>query len=190
MDWYELADRAVERGALQKAGELAALLALASERGVRSVLEIGAKHGGASWAFAQIAEHVTAIDLVPATWATPGVHEIRGDSHSRSTSVAAHRGHGSPFDLILIDGDHTYEGVRQDFETYSSLLASDGIVAIHDILTPNLPRFDNCEVRRFWQEVKQRHSHTEIIDPVEQQWHGGSLPADAGGIGILYGVAA
>jgi hypothetical protein len=35
-------------------------------------------------------------------------------------------------DLLFIDGDHSYEGVKQDFELYSQILSENGIIMIHD----------------------------------------------------------
>ena len=35
-------------------------------------------------------------------------------------------------DLLFIDGDHSYEGVKLDFELYSKLLTERGVVLIHD----------------------------------------------------------
>jgi hypothetical protein len=35
-------------------------------------------------------------------------------------------------DYLHIDGDHSYEGVKKDFELYSTLLSDRGIVSIHD----------------------------------------------------------
>jgi len=35
-------------------------------------------------------------------------------------------------DLLFIDGDHSYEGVKTDFELYSKLLTVNGIIVIHD----------------------------------------------------------
>lgn len=35
-------------------------------------------------------------------------------------------------DLLFIDGDHSYEGVKTDFELYSTLLSENGIIIIHD----------------------------------------------------------
>ncbi len=35
-------------------------------------------------------------------------------------------------DFLFIDGDHSYEGVKTDFELYSKLLSDRGIIAIHD----------------------------------------------------------
>lgn len=35
-------------------------------------------------------------------------------------------------DLLFIDGDHTYEGVKKDFDLYSTILSKNGIIIIHD----------------------------------------------------------
>jgi hypothetical protein len=35
-------------------------------------------------------------------------------------------------DFLFIDGDHTYEGVKLDFDLYSNLLSDKGVVVIHD----------------------------------------------------------
>jgi hypothetical protein len=35
-------------------------------------------------------------------------------------------------DFLFIDGDHTYEGVKQDFELYSKILSDKGVIIIHD----------------------------------------------------------
>lgn len=35
-------------------------------------------------------------------------------------------------DLLFIDGDHSYEGVKMDFNLYSNLLSENGIIIIHD----------------------------------------------------------
>jgi hypothetical protein len=35
-------------------------------------------------------------------------------------------------DLLWIDGDHSYEGVKSDFELYSKILSDNGVIIIHD----------------------------------------------------------
>ena len=35
-------------------------------------------------------------------------------------------------DLLFIDGDHSYDGVKTDFELYSNILSENGIIMIHD----------------------------------------------------------
>ena len=35
-------------------------------------------------------------------------------------------------DILFIDGDHSYEGVKLDFDLYSTILSDKGIIMIHD----------------------------------------------------------
>jgi hypothetical protein len=35
-------------------------------------------------------------------------------------------------DFLFIDGDHSYEGVKKDFELYSKLLSNNGVIILHD----------------------------------------------------------
>lgn len=35
-------------------------------------------------------------------------------------------------DFLFIDGDHSYEGVKLDFDLYSTILSDNGIIIIHD----------------------------------------------------------
>ena len=35
-------------------------------------------------------------------------------------------------DFLFIDGDHSYDGVKLDFELYSNLLSENGVIMIHD----------------------------------------------------------
>lgn len=35
-------------------------------------------------------------------------------------------------DVLFIDGDHTYDGVKKDFDLYSTILSKNGIIIIHD----------------------------------------------------------
>ncbi len=76
--------------------------------------------------------------------------------------------------LLFIDGDHTYEGVKKDFDMYSPLVKKGGIVAFHDIVQVSDA---GVEVARFWNEVKSSYQHREIIEDPQQGW---------GGIGVLY----
>ena len=49
----------------------------------------------------------------------------------RSRARAAPR--GEPLDLLFIDGDHSYDGVRADFELYGRLVRPGGLIALHDV---------------------------------------------------------
>lgn len=98
---------------------------------------------------------------------------IRGSSHSQEILDEVSK--EKPLDYIFIDGDHTYEGVKQDFLMYSPLVRAGGVVAFHDIAEH--PPEVGCEVDRFWNEVKTQYRHEEIIENKKQGW---------AGIGVLY----
>lgn len=54
----------------------------------------------------------------------------------RTTGAAAGRLYGTsgepPIDFAFIDGDHSYEGLRADWEAWSHLVEPGGIIALHD----------------------------------------------------------
>lgn len=55
---------------------------------------------------------------------------------------------GETFDLLLIDGDHSYEGVSSDWTHYSPLIRSGGLILVDDYENPAWP-----EVTRFVDEL-------------------------------------
>lgn len=115
---------------------------------------------------------------------------IRGNSHDLKTRVMLWnlvKEHyplpndpAAKFDMLFIDGDHSYKGVAQDFEQYSTFVKDGGLIVFHDITNSKRHRDRNVNVAQFWNEIKDDYEHYEFIFPdtvdVDQRW---------GGIGIL-----
>lgn len=55
-------------------------------------------------------------------------------------------------DILHIDGLHSYEAVKHDFETWSSKVADDGVIILHDILEKR----NDFGVFQLWDELKDR----------------------------------
>ena len=86
------------------------------------------------------------------------MHLIMGDSHKKETKNMAKRLLGkAKLDLLFIDGDHRYEGVKADYKRYSSFVKKGGIIAFHDIT--RVP-----EVKKFWDELKINVPHASEIN--------------------------
>lgn len=194
---------AQRRGAMQKLRELAPLIALVRRRSPRVVVEIGTAHGGTLYAWCRVAARdatIVSIDLPGGPFGGPDppadlamlrhygrpeqeLHFLRDDSHdvvTRDRLEGILR--GRKVDFLMIDGDHTYDGVKQDFEMYSPLVGAGNPIAFHDVLPhPTVP---SCEVDRLWKEVKSGYRHVEFIDRAP-----GTGQAQYGGIGVLYAGA-
>lgn len=65
---------------------------------------------------------------------------------------------GRNIDFLFIDGNHTYSGVKMDFEIYSKLVRPGGIIAFHDI-----GKNEEGGVYNLWQELKEKHKHKEFL---------------------------
>lgn len=83
------------------------------------------------------------------------VHIIKSDSHLESTvNDLENILNGEELDFIFIDGDHTYEGVKKDFEMYIPFLKDGGYVGFHDINDTAVQRDSNCYVGKLWNELE------------------------------------
>lgn len=162
--------------------EILELLKILDGTKPRTILEIGTIEGGTLFLFSRIVSKdatLISVDLPPAqflfrlraplykSFASKGqqLYLIRKDSHSRETleEVGAIL-KGRRIDFLFIDGDHTYEGVKKDFEMYGPLVSENGIIAFHDIL--------DSEIDRFWHEIKLKSEHMEIVKDWNQNWCG------------------
>lgn len=102
--------------------------------------------------------------------------QIRDDSHKFSTfqkikQILKNR----ELDVLFIDGDHNYNGVKKDFEMYKTLVKHGGIVCFHDIVPGS--HCDVGDVPDFWNKIREEYDSREIV----KDWSQGGF-----GIGILF----
>jgi predicted O-methyltransferase YrrM len=198
--------RGIDITSWQKEAEIVSLLGLLQESQPRSVVEIGTASGGTLFMLTQVAAAdatIVSVDLPGGRlggetsslrhryplWRTrlyrgfarddQTVHVIRADAHKVSTvrDVQRRLPAGS-VDFLFIDGDHSYQGIRRDFEFYSPLVREGGLVAFHDIV-PGGPgkHGDPGGVPVFWSEVRDGHRvEAEFVE----DWDWGSC-----GIGVI-----
>lgn len=137
---------AVIEGAYQTREEIEWLERLLEEVKPRYVLEIGVARGGVSRLFCDAvgpAGHVVGLDISDELVAEDVKRRanytlVIGDSHDSKIFERVRSFHGL-YDLLLIDGDHSIPGVRQDTEWYLPLVKDGGTVLWHDVrLEPNV----------------------------------------------------
>jgi predicted O-methyltransferase YrrM len=176
--------------------EILELLKLLKTREPKNIIEIGTARGGTLFLFSRVAADdasIISIDLMSEKsgggypkWKAPlyrsfalkdqQIHLLNEDSHEEATRRKAEEIlEGEKVDFIFIDGDHSYNGVKRDFELYSPLVRKGGIIAFHDIAKPVPGSVEG--VYKFWQEVIRKYKYQEIIRDANQGW---------AGIGLLY----
>ena len=123
-------------------------------RGIKKpvVVEIGVMHNAQKPFYEELmnAEHI-GIDINPNC-----APDILGDSHdSRTVSRLYRRLERRGIDLLFIDGNHSYESVKKDYEFFEP--QTKHIIAFHDICATV-----NSDVRRFWQELSRANGYLAI----------------------------
>lgn len=183
------------RKASQNEFELRSFIKFLQEKDVKSYLEIGARHGDT---FHEIMINLpkgsrgVAVDLPGGLWGREtskislkaaasdlrqrgyDIEVILGDSTEESVIEKVYA--NGPFDAMLIDGNHLYEGVSKDFENYAPLAP---IIAFHDIVgSDQIEKVyqNKVEVPILWQELKD----ADIYETVEFIDKGSKM-----GIGLL-----
>ena len=119
--------------------DAAFLFRLARSKPAAQILEIGRYWGGSAFLFAVASDQesmVTSIDIAPrndelfqsALQKSGLAHKVQlhvGDSVSFKAQAEF-------YDLILIDGDHSYVGARHDYEHWKKAVKSGGSLLFHN----------------------------------------------------------
>lgn len=69
------------------------------------------------------------------------------------------------YEYIYIDGNHSYEGVKLDYNLFWTRLSSGGIMVFHDISAKGIHHDNEFGVWKFWKELKSKKK-IEFIDGV------------------------
>jgi len=81
-------------------------------------------------------------------------------------------------DFLFIDGDHSYEGAKLDFELYGPMVRKGGVIAFHDLMTPKSGKQNHIQVGKLWREIQHAgYTTREIWAEQDPDW---------GGIGVVY----
>jgi predicted O-methyltransferase YrrM len=72
-----------------------------------------------------------------------------------------------PIDFVFVDGDHSYEGLRGDWESWVPLVQAGGIVALHDSRSSAARGIDGAGSVRFTSEVVLADSRVEFLEAVD-----------------------
>lgn len=172
--------------AVQKPGEFIPLLRRAGELPAKNVMEIGVYLGGTlrSWQ-AVLPEDgcIIALDSNLSMLDTsirvcrerlPETNFIELDS---TLPLAVERTKclldGRMLDVLWIDGDHTYNGVKSDYDLFNPFVRPGGLIAFHDIIVHTNQPWVGVPV--FWKEVNDSGLGQELL----------CEPLGWGGIGIL-----
>lgn len=173
--------------------ELVELIKIYDRLAPKHVLEIGSQLGGTLYYWLEGAEEgaiVCNIDILQnqppevaerlpmtwASWAPFGViqHTVIGRSDDAAVFEQVSSYVGGALDFLFIDALHTYEGAKHDFLRYGPLVRSGGVIALHDLMTPEFS--PHIQVGRLWREIQEAGYVTQELRA------GGKY----GGIGVVY----
>ena len=146
--------------------EMAKLLCFLFERKheINSYIEIGAERGGTFFTIDSFMQTINpnfkssiAIDRSSQIMRNGFVKYAAIHKNCRFYKMNSQRFiPDSKYDLCFIDGDHSYAGVKADFE---KIKGYSRYIVFHDIAC-TLP---HIEVKNFWNEIKDKYEHQEFV---------------------------
>jgi len=85
-------------------------------------------------------------------------------THVATSAEFKKRNPNRKWGYVYIDGDHSYEGVKEDFKRYWPNLSKGAILSLHDIYTKRLGGLD-YGVWRFWRDIKRFNKYNLLEIP-------------------------
>jgi hypothetical protein len=166
-------------GCNQRIPEYHSWVALNRGMDIQSYVELGC--GSASFLQDAGVPKVVTVDLLQN--GQSNVHHIQGNSHELDTLHQVLTYLGDRPECVFIDADHTYNGVRFDFDVWYPVATR--LVGFHDILMPG--------VMEFWLEVSRQYPSIQIISrdiASANKWQHGCQThtgdVNCGGIGVIF----
>jgi len=174
---------------MQVPGELCALIEMVAGRKPKVVVEIGTARGGTLSLLCRYAASDAVIISVDLPYGRNGggyprwkekmyrrfaqkdqtLHLLRADSHDPATLEEVRALLPDlQVEFLLIDADHSYDGVKTDYDLYAPLVIEGGVIAIHDALENTSD--PSIDVNRFWDQLaKSKTLQTDMIvqDPTQ-----------------------
>ena len=75
---------------------------------------------------------------------------------------------GGDFDFIFIDGDHSHEGIRRDWNDWGGRVREDGIMAMHDTRVPSYkPSVQALGSFQYFESTIRLDPRFELIEQVD-----------------------
>jgi len=174
--------------------EITEFLKMARNEKPRHVCEIGTASGGTNFLLSHALPDVSlmmGVDLFVRNKSRlryfmrqgQQFYYLDGSSYAAETVEKAKRLlAGRQLDVLFIDGDHSYLGVKEDFLCYKQFVREGGLIAFHDIITDYSTRYGQHtgryggDVPFLWEKIKPCYPFYEFVQDKNQ---------DGLGIGVI-----
>lgn len=155
---------------IQTREEISEMAERAKSNQPSTLIEIGSAKGGTAYIWSRYLDTPDTILCLDmdfngreeffdyfASYSGKQIFCLEGNSHADGTKNRVEEIlSGEQIDFLYIDGDHSYQGVKSDFEMYKPLMLNDAIIGMHDVEN------QNTGVPEFWSELEQEYDCEKI----------------------------
>lgn len=148
--------------------------------GARTIVEIGVAEGGSAYDMRETMDPAGCMTLIEPFPRVAGVNISRFTAYRliesvdrgrvswmRELSHDAVRKWSGQIDVLLIDGDHSYEATKQDFEDWSPHVAPEGTILLHDALLDAPWMDESFGSARFVSELRVADVDWKLVDSAD-----------------------